>query len=132
MQRGWSRAILTLQIEGQLHRREGLALSNFPATLPPPDSELAQQATRDPYLFDFLTLHAEATARDEEQVLAQLHQELLEPLDQRGLEIALAPARCLGQAEETEHVGVLDEVGGRLNLLTLASQGEHALLVPRR
>lgn len=71
IQHGWSRAILTLQIEGQLHRRAGQALSNFPATLPPPDSDLAQQATRDPYLFNFLGLYETASEREVERALMQ-------------------------------------------------------------
>ncbi|MBK9366370.1 MAG: DUF1016 family protein [Deltaproteobacteria bacterium] len=71
LQHGWSRAILGLQIAGQLHRREGMAVTNFPALLPPPDSDLALQATRDPYLFDFLTLHASANERDIERALMQ-------------------------------------------------------------
>ena len=71
LQHGWSRAILGLQIAGQLHRREGMAVTNFPALLPPPDSDLALQATRDPTLFDFLTLHASANERDIERALMQ-------------------------------------------------------------
>jgi len=52
---GWSRAVLDHQIAGQLHTRVGAAPSNFTASLPPADSELAQQLVRDPYLFDYLT-----------------------------------------------------------------------------
>ena len=51
---GWSHAILTLQIENRLMERQGKALTNFPAALPPPDSDMAAQAFKDPYLFDFL------------------------------------------------------------------------------
>lgn len=51
---GWSRDVLVHQIEGQLHRRAGKAVTNFANTLPPADSDLAQQSTRDPYLFDFV------------------------------------------------------------------------------
>ncbi|WP_233165243.1 YhcG family protein [Mycobacterium sp. AT1] len=51
---GWSRDILVHHIEGRLHERTGRAITNFARTLPPPDSDLAQQATRDPYLFDFV------------------------------------------------------------------------------
>lgn len=71
IQHGWSRAVLTLHIEGQLHRREGLAITNFPYTLAPQDSDLAQQATRDPYLFDFMTLHSAASEREVERALMQ-------------------------------------------------------------
>jgi predicted nuclease of restriction endonuclease-like (RecB) superfamily len=49
---GWSRSVLAVQIESQLARRQGKALTNFQATLPPPQSDLAQQSLKDPYLFD--------------------------------------------------------------------------------
>jgi predicted nuclease of restriction endonuclease-like (RecB) superfamily len=51
---GWSQPVLCLQIEKQLHRRDGKAQSNFPTTLPPADSDLAAQIFKDPYLFDFI------------------------------------------------------------------------------
>ena len=40
---GWSRAMLEHQIDTDLYGRQGKALSNFAATLPPTQSELAQQ-----------------------------------------------------------------------------------------
>ena len=61
---GWSRAVLTAQIESGLYERQGKAISNFADTLPPPQSDLAQQSLKDPYLFDFLTLHDDAVERD--------------------------------------------------------------------
>ena len=51
---GWSRDVLSHHIATGLHQRSGNAVTNFAATLPPGDSDLAQQATRDPYLFDFI------------------------------------------------------------------------------
>jgi predicted nuclease of restriction endonuclease-like (RecB) superfamily len=51
---GWSRDVLAHHIATRLHERTGNAITNFADTLPPGDSDLAQQATRDPYLFDFL------------------------------------------------------------------------------
>lgn len=51
---GWSRDVLALQIERKVRERSGNAVSNFAATLPAEDSDLAQQATKDPYLVDFL------------------------------------------------------------------------------
>jgi len=53
---GWSRNVLTLQIEAQAHARHGKARSNFALTLPPHQSDLVQQTLKDPYIFDFLTL----------------------------------------------------------------------------
>ena len=57
---GWSRAMLTVQIESQLHLRQGKALTNFERTLPPEHSDLARQTLKDPYIFDFLTLGDDA------------------------------------------------------------------------
>ncbi len=54
IEHGWSRNILAIQIDLQLHKRQGKAVSNFPAALPPVDSDMAQQVFKDPYIFDFL------------------------------------------------------------------------------
>lgn len=53
---GWSRAILTVQIDSDLYARQGKATTNFDRLLPSPQSDLAQQTLKDPYIFDFLTL----------------------------------------------------------------------------
>jgi len=52
---GWSRAVLTHQIESGLYERSGKAITNFAKTLPEPQSELAHELIKDPYVFDFLT-----------------------------------------------------------------------------
>jgi predicted nuclease of restriction endonuclease-like (RecB) superfamily len=52
----WSRSVLVHQIESGLYGREGKAITNFPKTLPPPQSDLAVQTLKDPYVFDFLTM----------------------------------------------------------------------------
>jgi predicted nuclease of restriction endonuclease-like (RecB) superfamily len=76
---GWSRSILDLQIEQSLHLRQGLAPSNFKAVLPSPQSELAQQTLKDPYIFDFMTLSQQAVERDvENQLVANITRFLLE------------------------------------------------------
>ena len=53
---GWSRAVLTHQIESGLYAREGKAITNFETQLPKPQSDLANQLLKDPYDFEFLTL----------------------------------------------------------------------------
>ncbi|MFN9728146.1 YhcG family protein [Acidovorax sp.] len=68
---GWSRAVLTHQIESGLWQREGKALSNFAQTLPPPQSDLAAQVLKDPYVFDFLSLTPEHTERELERGLIE-------------------------------------------------------------
>lgn len=71
LEHGWSRAILEAQIETRLHERQGKAITNFTRTLPAPASELAQQMLKDPYNFDFLTLHDDAVERDLERGLLE-------------------------------------------------------------
>lgn len=66
IENGWSRPVLAMQIDTQLHKRQGAAVSNFHKTLPAPQSELVQQAFKDPYVFDFLTIAHDAVERDVE------------------------------------------------------------------
>ncbi len=66
-------------ISGQLHEREGKALTNFERTLPPPGSDMAEQILRDPYNFDFLTLTKPFAERElEKGLLMHLRDLLLE------------------------------------------------------
>lgn len=55
---GWSRSLLTMQIESKLYERQVVAekVTNFPATLPDIQSDLAIQTMKDSYLFDFISL----------------------------------------------------------------------------
>jgi predicted nuclease of restriction endonuclease-like (RecB) superfamily len=69
VENGWSRDVLALHIESQFHERAGKAITNFATGLPPEHSDLAQQATRDPYLFDFLSTTQTRLERDLEQGL---------------------------------------------------------------
>jgi predicted nuclease of restriction endonuclease-like (RecB) superfamily len=79
IEHGWSRNVLVLQIESGLYKRQGKAITNFQATLPAPQSDLAQQLIKDPYNFDFLTLTTEAQERDLERgLLLHLRQFLIE------------------------------------------------------
>jgi len=64
LENGWSRSMLVIQIESRLHERQGRAITNFSATLPAPQSDLAHQTLKDPYVFDFLTMDAAARERD--------------------------------------------------------------------
>lgn len=76
---GWSRTVLEWQIEQNFHERHAQAVSNFSRTLPAPQSELAQQSLKDPYVFDFLALSPQAVERDiENQLVAQITRFLLE------------------------------------------------------
>lgn len=53
---GISRSVLIHQIETNLYKRDAKAITNFETTLPPLQSDLAKEITKDPYNFDFLTL----------------------------------------------------------------------------
>jgi predicted nuclease of restriction endonuclease-like (RecB) superfamily len=74
---GWSRNVLSLQIQSQAHARQGNAITNFPQTLPPPQSDLATQLLKDPYLFDFLTLEKPFHERELETGLLRHLQDFL-------------------------------------------------------
>lgn len=79
LEHGWSSNILTLQIEAQAHRRQGKAQTNFPATLPPSDSDMVVQVFKDPYLFDFLGTDAPRREAELEQgLVAHIQKFLLE------------------------------------------------------
>lgn len=71
LEHGWSRQVLTMQIETAAHARAGSAVTNFRETLPSPQSDLAREALKDPYIFDFLDLTENVQERDIEQALTQ-------------------------------------------------------------
>lgn len=74
-----SRNVLVHQIEAGRLCRQGRAVANFDRTLPASQSDLAQDITKDPYNFDFLTLGDDAHERDLERgLLDHLRQFLLE------------------------------------------------------
>jgi len=74
---GWSRAVLRYQLTTGLRQRLGVAPSNFPVTLPPPDSDLAQQMTKDPYVFEHVALTTRRAERELEQALTDRIQDTL-------------------------------------------------------
>ncbi|MBY0378976.1 MAG: PDDEXK nuclease domain-containing protein [Burkholderiales bacterium] len=65
----WSRSVLIHQIESELYQREGKAINNFETQLPQPQSDLASQVLKDPYVFDFVRMTKEYTERDLEREL---------------------------------------------------------------
>jgi predicted nuclease of restriction endonuclease-like (RecB) superfamily len=52
VENGWSRNVLAIEIDGDLYSRQGKAVTNFTLTMPEADSDLAQQLTKDPYIFE--------------------------------------------------------------------------------
>ncbi|NJC29460.1 putative nuclease of restriction endonuclease-like (RecB) superfamily [Xanthomonas arboricola] len=71
IEHNWSRNVLVMQIEASLLERSGSAVTNFPATLPAPQSDLAMESLKDPYRFDFLGLGEQAQEREIEGALVQ-------------------------------------------------------------
>lgn len=70
---GWSRNVLVHQIESGLYQRQALTekISNFERRLPSPQSELALQTMKDPYIFDFIPFKENMVERDIERALVQ-------------------------------------------------------------
>jgi predicted nuclease of restriction endonuclease-like (RecB) superfamily len=68
---GWSRNVLNIHIETRLLERTGTAVTNFDASLPKPQSDLARESLKDPYRFDFLGLSREAGEREIENALVK-------------------------------------------------------------
>jgi predicted nuclease of restriction endonuclease-like (RecB) superfamily len=77
IENNWSRNVLVHQIESGLYKRQGKAITNFPKTLPAPQSDLAQQLIKDPYTFDFLGIGEKANERDLEKSLVDHLKEFL-------------------------------------------------------
>jgi predicted nuclease of restriction endonuclease-like (RecB) superfamily len=69
IENGWSKSVLVMQIESQLHLRQGNAITNFEFTLPKPYSDQAQETLKNPYMFDFLGLGNDVQERDLEKAL---------------------------------------------------------------
>jgi len=71
IEHGWSRNVLSMQIEARLLERSGAAATNFELTLPQAQSDLARESLKDPYRFDFLGLTDEAHERAVEDALVK-------------------------------------------------------------
>ena len=78
---GWSSNILKIQIETNLYNRQisNNKVNNFTATLPAPQSDLANYLLKDPYIFDLAGAKEKADERDiEEQLVKHVTRYLLE------------------------------------------------------
>jgi len=54
IENGWSKETLDLMISSRLIERQGNAVNNFQTALPSPDSDMARDIFKDPYLFDYI------------------------------------------------------------------------------
>ena len=78
---GWSSNVLKMQIESKLYERQinSHKVNNFIATLPAPQSDLADYLLKDPYIFDLAGAKERADERDiEEQLVKHVTRYLLE------------------------------------------------------
>ena len=69
VENNWSRTVLDWQMDSNLYERQGKAISNFKNTLPAPQSDLAQQITKDPYNFDFFTIRQNYDEKELQEAL---------------------------------------------------------------
>ncbi|MDD2337606.1 MAG: PDDEXK nuclease domain-containing protein [Geobacteraceae bacterium] len=79
IQNGWSRDTLAQMIKNSAHKRQGAAVTNFQQSLSSPQSDLARQLLKDPYIFDFLTIEEPFHERElETGLVGHLERFLLE------------------------------------------------------
>lgn len=67
----WSRSVLLNMIDAGLYEAQGKALTNFTQILPDTQGDLAQEITKDPYVFDFLALTKGYRERELEDALTE-------------------------------------------------------------
>jgi len=79
IEHGWSRAVLVHQIESNLYKRQGKAVTNFDQALPTPQSDLARELIKDPYNLEFVGFSDPISERElERSLLDHLKDFLLE------------------------------------------------------
>jgi predicted nuclease of restriction endonuclease-like (RecB) superfamily len=71
IENSWSRSILMLQVEQDLYKRLGNAITNFQQTLPEKQALMAGQILKDPYNFGFLALESKVQELDIERQLTE-------------------------------------------------------------
>jgi len=73
IENGWSHNVLIHQIESGLYQRQVMSekISNFEKKLPKPQSELALETMKDPYIFDFIPFKEDMIERDIENALVK-------------------------------------------------------------
>jgi len=82
IENGWSRDVLGMMIKSEAHNRQGTSVTNFSTQLPSSQSDMAQQALKDPYIFDFLSLTEPFQERELEAGLVQHLEKFLIELGQ--------------------------------------------------
>ncbi len=82
IENGFGKDMLVFQIESQLHKREGNAISNFENAIPPTNSDMVAQSFKDPYIFDFVGNAKHIKEKELEQNLIDHIQKFLLELGQ--------------------------------------------------
>ena len=80
IENGFGKDMLAIQIDSGLHKRQGAAINNFTASLPPIQSDMTTQIFKDPYLFNFL-------GTPETRLEAELEQKLIDHIQKFLLEL---------------------------------------------
>jgi len=79
IEHGYVRDTLLSMVINRAYERHGKSVNNFDVHLPPAQSGLVQQALKDPYIFDFLTLEEPFHERElETELIRHLEKFLLE------------------------------------------------------
>jgi len=79
IENGFGKDMLAIQIDSGLHKRQGAAINNFTASLPPIQSDMTTQIFKDPYLFNFLgTAEPRLEAELEQKSIDHIQKFLLE------------------------------------------------------
>jgi predicted nuclease of restriction endonuclease-like (RecB) superfamily len=81
IENGWSRDVLVHQIEFKLYERQAIAekADNFKLTLPSPQSELARDTLKNPYVFDFIEIREKMIELEiKDEMVANITKTLLE------------------------------------------------------
>jgi predicted nuclease of restriction endonuclease-like (RecB) superfamily len=69
IENNWSKSVLTAQINSDLYKRQGQAITNFQDTLSPLQGDRAIETLKNPYLLEFLGISEEVQERELEKAL---------------------------------------------------------------
>jgi predicted nuclease of restriction endonuclease-like (RecB) superfamily len=82
IENGWSRDVLDTMVASKLIERQGKAVNNFEIALPLPDSDMARELFKDPYLFDYIGTDASRREIEIERLLTKKIEKFLLELGQ--------------------------------------------------
>ena len=77
IEKNWSRAMLLNFIDSNLYERQGKAITNFDIQLPEKGTDFANELTKDPYNFNFVTIDADYNEKELKDALINNIQKFL-------------------------------------------------------